>query len=138
MDDFIQKDYLKKNKNYKLIFKYDFELSASSININLYNEIDKLGPFGNSNYSPLFLIKNIRVLKSNLVGEKHVSVILKPKTGSSLNAICFNCHNTEISTYLLSYKKEVNIIAEITKNTWNNKNIIQLNIKDLFVPTNTA
>ena len=138
LDIFIQNDYQKNNKLLKSIFKYDFEISASAINRNLFNEINKLGPFGNGNYLPTFLIKNIKIIKSNEINKNHVNAILKPNIGPSLKSICFNCYNTEIGNYLLSYKKKINIIAEITQNSWNNKNIIQLNIKDLFIPVNTA
>ena len=138
LDIFIQNDYQKNNKLLKSIFKYDFEISASAINRNLFNEINKLGPFGNGNYLPTFLIKNIKIIKSNEINKNHVSAILKPNIGPSLKSICFNCYNTEIGNYLLSYKKKINIITEITQNSWNNKNIIQLNIKDLFIPVNTA
>ena len=137
-ENYVQKDFFINNKNQDLSFKYDAEISASSANINLYNEIIKLGPFGNYNHPPIFLIKNVKVLKSNLVGEKHVSSIIKPKIGASLKTICFNSSNTELGTYLLSYKKQVNIIAELTKNSWHNKNATQLNIKDLFVSVNSA
>ena len=138
LDIFIQNDYQKNNKLLKSIFKYDFEISTSAINRNLFNEINKLGPFGNGNYLPTFLIKNIKIIKSNEINKNHVSAILKPNIGPSLKSICFNCYNTEIGNYLLSYKKKINIITEITQNSWNNKNIIQLNIKDLFIPVNTA
>ena len=61
LDDFIQNDYLKNNKNFELIFNYDSEISGSAINKNLYNEINKLGPFGNGNSLPTFLIKNVKL-----------------------------------------------------------------------------
>ena len=138
LDSFIQNDYLKNNKNFKLSFKYDSEISFNAINQSLYNCISKLGPFGNSNPSPAFLIKNVKIIKSKEIGKNHISAIIKPIIGRSLNAICFNCRNTEIGNYLLSYKKQINIIAMIGNNSWNNKNIIQLNIKDLFLPANTA
>jgi single-stranded-DNA-specific exonuclease len=41
--------------------------------------------------------------------------------------------NTQIGEYLLSYKKNINIVAEINENIWNNKKSIQLNIKDLVL-----
>jgi len=47
--------------------------------------------------------------------------------------ICFNCLNTRIGHYLLSYKKNINIIAQINENIWNNKKSIQLLIKDLIL-----
>ena len=57
---------------------------------------------------------------------------MKPKTGTTVKTICFNCFNTELGHYLLSYKKKINIIGEIHENIWNNKKTIQLNIKDLI------
>ena len=136
LDNFIQKDYSDKIKNFESFFKYDFEISASAIDINLYNEINKIGPFGNDNYLPTFLIKNLKIIKSNLVGGNHVNAIIKPNIGASLKTICFNCTNTQIGEYLLSYKKKINIIAQITKNSWNNQTSVQLNIKDLFPSVN--
>ena len=97
------------------------------------DEINKLGPFGNHNFMPIFMIKNVKIIKSSIVNKKHISAIVKPNIGSSLKSICFNCINTQIGEYLLSYKKNINIVAEINENIWNNKKIIQLNIKDLVL-----
>ncbi len=138
LNTFIQNDYKKINKNLDLSFKYDSEISSKAINKDLYNNLSELGPFGNGNPSPTFLIKKVKIIKSNLINENHISAIIKPITGPSLKAICFNCRNREIGNYLLFYKKEINIVALIINNSWNNKNIIQLNIKDLFLPTNTS
>ncbi len=136
LDDFVQKDYLTNNQNFKLIFKYDSEISAAALNKDFYDEIDKLGPFGNDNELPIFLIKNVKIFKPKVVGENHISSIIKPSSGHSIKSICFNCANTKISEYLLSYKKKINIIAHIAENSFNNKKSIQLNIKDLFLSGN--
>ena len=136
LDNFIQKDYLKNNKNFELIFKYDSEIPGSVINKNLYNEINKLAPYGSGNSLPIFLIKNVKIIKSRIVSDNHISSVIKPNIGASINSICFNCVNTKIGEYLLSYKKKINIIAQITENSFNNKISIQLNIKDLFLSVN--
>ena len=133
LDDFVQNDFLKNNKNFELIFNYDSEISGSAINKNLYTEINKLGPFGNENSLPIFLIKNLNIIRSRLVGENHINSIIKPNIGPSIKAICFNCANSEIGNYLLSYKKKISIIAHITENSFNNKKTIQLNIIDLIL-----
>jgi single-stranded-DNA-specific exonuclease len=136
LNDFVQNDFLKNNKNFELIFNYDSEISGSAINKNLYKEINKLGPFGNENSLPTFLIKNVNIIRSRLVGENHINCIIKPNIGPLINAICFNCASSEIGDYLLSYKKKISIIAHINENSFNNKKSIQLNIKDLFLSIN--
>jgi single-stranded-DNA-specific exonuclease len=131
--NFIQNDYLKKNPNQESLNKYDFQLSSSSIKNKLINDLNKLKPFGNCNSLPYFLINNLKVIKHDVVNNKHLSVFLKPDSGVLIKGISFNCLNTKIGHYLLSYKKKINIIAQITENDWNNKKSIQLNIKDLIL-----
>ena len=133
LDDFIQKDFIKKISYKNNLNKYDLEISLSAIKSKFVQDINKLGPFGNFNFLPIFLIKNLRVVKLNIVKDKHISAILKPDTGATIRAICFNCLNTKLGHYLLSYKKKINIIAQIHENIWNNKKTIQLNIKDLIL-----
>ena len=136
LDEFIQNDYSKKISSSELVFKQDFEISASAINKKILDEIYKLGPFGNENFLPIFFIKNVKIIKSNIVNHKHISSIIKPNIGSSFKSICFNCINTEIADYLLLYKKPIDIICEIKENIWNNKQTAQLNIKDLILKVN--
>ena len=133
LDDFIQKDFLKKKSNISNINMYDGEISISAINLKYTRELNKLGPFGNFNHLPFFLIKNVKILKTNIIKNKHISSIIKPSVGPSMKTICFNCLNNKIGEYLLTYKKKINIIAEIHENIWNNKKTIQLNIKDLIL-----
>jgi single-stranded-DNA-specific exonuclease len=102
LDDFIQNDYLKNNSNRETLNEYDFKLSPSAIKITLINDINKLKPFGNYNFLPIFLINNLKVIKHNIIKNKHLSVILKPESGGSIKGICFNCLNTDLGNYLLN------------------------------------
>jgi len=133
LDNFIQKDFIKKISDKDNSNNYDLEISSSFIKNKFVQDINKLGPFGNFNFLPIFLIKNLKVIKLNIVKDKHISAILKPNTGATIRAICFNCFNTKLGHYLLNYKKKINIIAQIHENIWNNKKTIQLNIKDLIL-----
>jgi single-stranded-DNA-specific exonuclease len=133
LDNFIQKDFIKKISDKDNSNNYDFETSSSFIKNKFVQDFNKLGPFGNFNFLPIFLIKNLKVIKLHIIKDKHISVILKPNTGVTIKAICFNCLNTKLGHYLLNYKKKINIIAQIHENIWNNKKTIQLNIKDLIL-----
>ena len=131
LDNFIQNEYLKKTPHGNESNKYDIELSASALNMKFLKDINKLGPFGNFNFSPIFLIKNVKIIKSQIVNNRHISAIIKPKIGSSIKAICFDCLNTNMGEHLLNNKNNINIIGQIYENFWNNKKSISLNIKDL-------
>jgi len=133
LEDFIQNDYSKKMMKINNQNKYDIELSLSAIKNDFMKDINKIAPFGNFNLAPTFLIKNLSIIKYETINNRHISTIVKSHTGKTTKAICFNSLNTKIGEYLLSYKKNINIIANISENIWNNKKIIQLNIKDLIL-----
>ena len=131
------KDYM--NLSYKKIIKdnnikkYDSKITLSAVNQNFYNELSLMEPFGSNNQNPVFLIENITIVKSAIIKNKFVSCILGSKINKSVNAISFNLINSEISKYLLNYKKEIKILAQIKQNTWNNKKSLQLNILDVVI-----
>jgi len=119
-----------KNNNIK---KYVSKITLSAVNQSFYNELSLMEPFGSNNQNPVFLIENVTIIKSSIIKNKFVSCILGSKINKSVNAISFNLINSEISKYLLNYKKEIKILAQIKQNTWNNKKSLQLNILDVVI-----
>ena len=112
---------------------YDDEISSIAFNKEFFSEIKKLEPFGNANPSPTFLFRNLKVIKSSILNDKHVFAILKSNIGFSINSISFNSLNTKIGDYLLNYKKDINVLGQINENFWNNKNTLQLTVRDLIL-----
>jgi len=135
-EDFILKDFLKTSFLRDNTFLYDSEVSSFAFNVDFYANIKKLEPFGTGNPTPTFLLKNLKVIKSTILNNKHISLILKSKTGFSIKSISFNAVNNKVGEYLLNYKNELNIIGQIKENFWNNKNTLQLDIKDLIIEPN--
>lgn len=133
LENYILKDYAKKNPNSNHLSTYDSQISSSAINKQLYNEIKKLEPFGNGNLLPTFFLKDLKIIKASIINNKHVSVILKPKIGTLIKSISFNSLNTKIGQYLLSYKKNITVIGQIYENNWNNKKNLQLIIRDILI-----
>ena len=130
---FIKKDYLSKSILLDNSYYYDSELSSSRLSQEFFNDLKKIEPFGFGNPTPLFLFKDLKVIKYNILKEKHISCILKSRFGSSLNSICFDSINTQIGEHLQSYKKTLNVIGHINESFWNNKKFLQLVIKDLIL-----
>ena len=132
--DYIEMQYLKSNFNNKYnLFFYDSKISSTAFNKSFYNDINKLFPFGTGNIEPYFLFENLKILKSKVIKKKNICSFLKSKSGYSIQSISFNSVNNKIGEYLLNYKKEINVIGQIKENFWNNKNTLQLTIKDLII-----
>jgi len=114
-------------------FSYDAEISSHAFNNDFYADIKKLEPFGTGNPNPTFLFKDLKVIKTNILNNKHLSVILKSKLGFSIKCIFFNSSNNKVGEHLLNYKKTFSVIGQISENIWNNKKALQLTIQDLVI-----
>ena len=113
--------------------EYLSKISLSAINENFYNELSLIEPFGPFNQSPIFLIENLKIIKTSIIKNKYIKCILKSRLNKTINGISFNFINSIITKYLLNYKKEINILAQIKQNSWNNKKKLQLNILDVII-----
>ncbi len=79
------------------------------------------------------MLRELRIIKPIILKNKHISAILKSKTGFSFKAISFNSINTNIGEHLINYKNNINVIGQINENIWNNKKTLQLTIRDLIL-----
>ena len=120
-------------KNLNSNFLYESKISTSVFNSNFNVEINKLYPFGQGNTEPVFLFENLKIIKSKVLNNKHISNIFVSKSGFSIKSIAFNSINEAIGNYLLNYKKEINVIGCLNDNYWNNKKTLQLVVKDLII-----
>jgi len=130
---FILNNFLNNHHSLTSTLFYDTEILSSSINNIFFDEINKIGPFGNGNPLPTYLIKNLKIVKCSILKEKYISCILKSKINNSINSISFHSLDSRIGEHLLNYKKELSVIGQINQNFWNNKKTLQLIIKDLIL-----
>ena len=132
-ENFILKDFFKTGTLQSHTFLYDAEVSSLAFNVDFYDDIKKLEPFGTGNPTPTFLLKDLKVIKTKVLDDKHISLIFKSKVGFSIKSIAFNSINTKVGEYLLSYKNNLNVLGQINENFWNNKKTLQLTIKDVIL-----
>ena len=132
-EDFILGDFLSIGILRDNNFTYDGEVSSLALNQDFYSDIKKLEPFGVGNPAPTFLLKDLKVIKSSILKLKHISLILKSKSGFSIKAIAFNTVNNKVGEYLLNYKNNLNVLGQINENNWNNKKTLQLTIRDVIL-----
>ena len=131
--NFILQDFSNSGTLRSYKFLYDAEVSSIAFNKDFYSNIEKLEPFGTGNPEPIFLIKGLKVIKASILDSKHVSLVLKSKTGFSIKSISFNSANNKIGEYLLNYKNELKVLGQINENFWNNKKTLQLTIRDVIL-----
>ena len=57
-------------------YYFDTKIAASAVNIDFFEKINSLAPFGAGNTEPKFLIENLKVVNSKIIAEKHIKSIL--------------------------------------------------------------
>ncbi len=129
----VNEDYEKKRNLIKNF--YISKLTLYSVNLNFIDMINVLGPFGNKNTYPLFLIENVEIIKSKIINDIYISCFVK-KNKKIVKAISFNHINSKISYAILNSNNNFDIIVKIRDNKWNNKRSVELEIIDLFKNTN--
>ena len=130
---YINQDYIKKNKSFDLSLKYDAEVSPRAINLSFLEDIKKISPCGNGNPTPIFLFKELKVIKKTILNNKNIFCILKSRNNFSLNSIFFHSTDNRISEHLLNNKNYFSVVGQIDENFRNYKKIPQLIIKDLIL-----
>ena len=128
------KNYEKKNislsENYNLYL--DSIIAPSALNEDFYHEINSLAPFGSGNNEPKFVIENIKVITSNIVGDNHVSAILLGNDGNKFRGFAWNVKNTPLESLLnKNNKKKFNIAGKLKMNEWHGEREIQFIIEDI-------
>lgn len=112
----------------------DCLISFSQISDKLVEEIELMEPFGTDNKEPVFYSENVEIVQQRLVGngEKHLKLQLRDSTSDvCLDAIGFGLgkDNGDLKT-----GQKINIVHNISKDTWNGREKIQLKVIDLEVP----
>ncbi len=115
----------------------DSLISASALNFDFYKKVEKLSPFGSGNPEPIFVIENVKILKSLIVGKKHIKSILLSKDGSTIKTIAFNSYDTDLGQFLLNNKKNTfNIVGKMSLNEWRGEKNVEFIIDDISVNKN--
>ena len=111
----------------------DSIISPSALNINFYNKINTLAPFGSGNPEPKFSIENLKSLKSKIVGEKHIKSILLASDGTTVKTIAFNSVDSDLGAYLLKKNNPINIAGKLSLNEWKGEKNVEFIIDDISV-----
>ena len=134
--EFIIKKFNKKNNvNFKKNCLYlDSSISASALNLEFYKKIEILAPFGSGNPEPKFLLEGTKVIKSMVVGEKHIKSILLTKDGSNIKTITFNAIETDLGQFLLNNRTNIfDIVGKLSLNEWKGEKNVEFIIDDISV-----
>ena len=121
---------LEEKKNYY----FDVEIAPSAVNIEFFEKINLLAPFGSGNPEPRFVIKDVKLVNSKLIAEKHIKIVLIGSDATTLKAISFNSVGTQLGSHLLKKNiKPFDIAGKLSLNEWRGQKNVEFIIDDISV-----
>ena len=108
------------------------ELPLNLINIKLINNINKLQPYGQGNYEPIFATMNVNIFEHRIVGKnKDVIQFTFEQDGFQIKSVGFR--NIFEKYTKLNSPNKVDILYTVSLNEWNGNITPQLTIKDIRI-----
>ena len=112
----------------------DSIIAPSAVNLEFYNKVSLLSPFGSGNPEPRFAIEEVKTINGKIVGEKHIKSVLIGKDGSTIKSIAFNATENDLGGYLLKKNnKSFNIAGKLSLNEWKGQSNVEFIIDDISV-----
>ena len=134
--EFIFRKYKSINVNLeeKRNYYFDVEIAPSAVNIDFFEKVNLLAPFGSGNPEPRFVIKDVKIVNSKIVADKHIKIILIGSDSTTLKAISFNSVETPLGSYLLKRNiKPFDIAGKLSLNEWRGQRNVEFIIDDISV-----
>lgn len=110
----------------------DAEVNLSDVDHKLVREFSLLHPFGAGNPEPTLAVRNLMVLQSRVVGDRHLKLTVRHGNSLPFDSIGFRMGAAAGPG--LSPGRTVDLAFVPERNSWNGLERIQLRIRDLKLP----
>ncbi|EJF84626.1 single-stranded-DNA-specific exonuclease RecJ [Bartonella elizabethae Re6043vi] len=115
----------------KKSLRIDGSLSASGVNQALFELLEKAGPFGTGNATPVFVLPSHRLMNLSEVGKGHLRLIVSNAEGKKLQGIAFRAVETALGDFLSKNIGEmIHLAGHLSLNYWNGTINPQLRVID--------
>ena len=132
--EFLIKNFIKTkiDSSENLNIHLDSVIAPSALNEEFYENINSLGPFGSGNSEPKFVIENLRVIRSDIIKNNHIKLLLCGKDGSVFKSFAWNAINSPLESFLnKKNNKNFSAAGKLKLNEWRGKKNIEFIIEDI-------
>lgn len=114
------------------VLEIDAVLEVSGATKDLAKALESMEPFGAGNNEPKLMLKNVKIIKSSLVGIGHVRCILTSDNGGSIKGMAFRVGDNDVGKTMLNSKGECfDVVGVLRRDTWNGRDEVQFIIEDI-------
>ena len=111
----------------------DAVLTTRGITTNLVEVLqNNVGPFGQEQPEPVFMLENVRIHKADILGQSHIRVMVSDwEGGSRIKAMAFRSVDTPLGDALLkSGSHAYHILGQLKINEWQGRKSAEMHIID--------
>ena len=108
-------------------------LTAIAANRELFEELQRVGPFGAGNPEPRLVLAGTRIIKPSIVGDGHVRCILAGEGGGRLKAMAFASVSEDVRQLILTTREPLHIAGFLRADDWNGRRDVQFMVHDAAV-----
>ena len=117
------------------VLKLDGALTARSATLQLYEMLERAGPYGQGHSAPVFAFPAHALRNTRIVGDHHVSTQIRSGDGASLKAIAFRSADNDLGRLLLDPPPNLHLAGTIDADFWQGARRVQLRILDAAKPS---
>lgn len=120
------------DKSLHLPTRLDGRLSIRGASFELASALESLAPFGPGNPEPRFLLENVRISYSDVVGADHLRMTISGAAGTgSLDGIAFRCVGTPLGDLLASSRDTpIDLVGRLKTDTWGGRTRAKFHVED--------
>lgn len=112
----------------------DALIDPSSASRELFEDFERLAPFGPGNPEPLFALCGVQAREPVAMNGGHVRCRLVGPDGSSVKAISWRCSDLPLGRTLLAGQGGLNVVGRLKADDWNGRRSVQFEIEDAADP----
>ena len=117
--------------------RIDATLMPGAATVDLIEQIESAGPFGQSAPAPRFAFPDVAILHAREVGTGHLKVTFGDGLGARLDAIAFGAFDTELGPALSGHGgKRFHLAGRLEINHWGGRQSVQLRLDDAAAASN--
>ena len=115
----------------------DAVVSTAACDRSLWQDFQRLAPFGPGNPEPLFAAADVRVERPMALRGGHVRCTLVDRSGGKLKAVAWRAEDSELGRRLLQEGGAVHVAGRLRPDDWQGREGVELEIEDVADPRRT-
>lgn len=109
----------------------DGALSAEGVRLELLDDLDRAGPYGTGNPSPVFVLPFHKIAHAQFFGAGHLRVTLASQRNAQIKAMLFRAEGTLLGGFLAkSIGQSAHVAGTLSRNHWQGKETAEFRIMD--------